>query len=66
MEESLYYSTESSSSDFSSDDEDLLVLFGKSRNRNNEVKKNEKNVASIVPGNIVLKLLNREVNFCES
>lgn len=62
MEEDLYFFTESSS-DFSSDDEDV-VLLGRGRTRikkQEDSKDNEKNLLS--PGNFVLKLLNREVSF---
>lgn len=63
MEDDLYFFTESSS-DFSSDDEDI-VLLGRVRTRNrkpdDEIKDTEKNLHS--PGNLVIKLLNREVIF---
>lgn len=66
MEEDLYFFTESSSSEFSSDDEDLdLVLRGRSRNRKPDEgkgKDDEKKIVNRLTGNLVIKLLNREVS----
>lgn len=62
MEEDLYFFTESSS-DFSSDDEDFVLLGGRTRNRklDEDPKDGEKNKSLLSPGNLVLKLMNREV-----